>query len=443
MSENRPPEPAARDEPHNSTFLTADGVAWWVGNSFGDTATVLPAFLAQLDAPKVLIGFLTGFRAGGFLLPQIVVAHFSERWPRKKRLVVFNSLLGRSCQLAIPFLIYLLAGDAPGLVLNWFVALYVLAALSEGVNAVPWTDIMAKAVHPLRRGRVYGRIQFWGGLASFGAGILVHRILTSPHLPYPSNFSLLFALSALAFIASYLAFLAVREPVGQEGVPARRSFAVFCQSLPELWRASPDFARLTRVRLLAGGVHLALPFFVLYARDELGLGAGLAGLFLACQMAGSVAGGLLWGRLGDRRGYRLVIILSVLAALACPVLALAAGSGFPGWLSSLTFGAIFLLLGLSFAGAWIGYTNYLLEAVPAGRRPSYLGLLSTLAGPTTFLSVVGGYMVDVLGYQIVFILTSGLLALALHQGLSLNEPRLSRRDGAMGETGACREEGGA
>jgi MFS family permease len=425
MLEEHLPGQATRDEPHNSAFLTADGVTWWVGNSFADTATVLPAFLAQLDAPKVLIGFLTGFRAGGFLLPQIVVAHFSERWPRKKGLVIFNSLLGRSCQLAIPFLIFFLAGDSPELALNWFVALYVVASLSEGVNAVPWTDIMAKAVHPLRRGRVYGRIQFWGGLASFGAGILVNRILTSPHLPYPSNFSLLFGLSALGFIGSYLAFLAIREPAGQEATIARRSLAGFCQSLPELWRASPDFACLARVRLLAGGVHLALPFFVLYARDELGLGAGLTGLFLACQMAGSVAGGLLWGRLGDDRGYRLVLILSLLAALAGPVLALLAGLGFPVWLSSLTFGAIFLLLGLSFGGAWIGFTNYLLEVVPAGRRPSYLGMLNTLAGPTTFLSIVGGYLVDVFGYRLVFILTAGLLALGLHQGLSLKEPRLS------------------
>ena len=426
MQEDRPPDrEAARHEPHNSAFLIADGVAWWVGSSFADTSTVVPTFLGYLGAPKALIGFLTGFRIGGFLLPQLVVAHYSERWSRKKNLVVFNSLIGRSSQLAIPFLIYFLAGAAPGLALNWFAALYVLASLSEGVNAVPWTDILAKAVNPLRRGRVYGRIQLWGGLGSFGAGILVSRILISPHLPYPSNFSLLFALSALAFIGSYLAFLAVREPPGEGGVPGPRSFVVFCQSLPELWRASRDFAQLIRVRLLAGGVHLALPFFVLYARDELQLGAGLVGLFLACQMAGSVAGGLLWGGLGDRRGYRLVIILSVLAALAGPVLALLAGAGFPGWLSSLTFGAIFLLLGLSFAGMWIGFTNYLLETAPAGRRPSYLGLLSTLAGPTAFLSIVGGLLVDVLGYRAVFGLTAGLLALGLRHGLALTEPRLA------------------
>jgi len=443
MSQDLLQDHAARNESHNRAVLTADGIAYWVGMAFADPSTVVPAFLSQLGAPNTLIGFLTGFRAGGFLLPQLVVAHYIEGWPRKKKLVVFNSLFGRSIQLALPVMVYFLAGEAPALAVIWFTILYMVASVSEGISAVPWTDIMAKAVNPLRRGRLYGNIQFWGGMGSLAAGLLVSRILVNPRLPYPNNFSLLFALSALAFIASFLSFLFVRESAGRVGGAARGSFMGFCRSLPELWKASPDFARLVRVRLLAGAAHLALPFFILYGQDELGLGVGLAGLFLACQMAGTVAGGLLWGRVGDRRGYRLVVILSVLFALAAPTLALLAGAELPGWLLLLAFGTIFSCLGLSFAGVWMGVTNYLLETVPETRRPSYLGLLATLAGPTTFLSILGGLIVDTLGYRAVFGLTSGLIALALHQGLTLREPRLAGCEGrGSGEAMDAGREGG-
>jgi len=418
-------EPVRPDEARNSALLTIDGVCWWVGTAFTDTATVVPAFVSLLGGSPAMIGFLTGFRAGGYFLPQLVVAHYVERWKRKKPIVVISSLLQRLALLAAAWLAYRYAASSPSLALSGFVFLYILACLSEGVTAVPWTDVLARSVHPLRRGSLYGRMQFWGGLLAFGAGFVVHRILGSPRFPYPSNFALLLALTAAAYFASFFAFLLVREPPGPVG-GGRRSLGAFFGSLPELWQASPHFARLARCRVLAGLNFLALPFYVLYARDVLGAGTAAVGAYLACQMAGSVGGGLLWGRLGDRLGHRQVVRLAVLCALASPCVALATDLAhriFPSLPAAVALGPAFFFLGLTSSGTWIGFTNYLLDTVPVARRPSYLGFMNTLVAPTTLSSVAGGLVVDRLGYPALFALCAGILALAVRLSLGLREPR--------------------
>lgn len=432
-----PEERVRRDEPRNAKLYTIDGVCWWVGTAFTDAATVLPAFLSQLGGSNALIGLLTGFRTGGYLLPQLAVAHYVERWQRKKPLVVVNSLVQRLALLAIALLVLRHAVASPSLVLGWFVALYMIACVSEGVNAVPWTDILAKSVHPLRRGRLYGRMQSWGGLLAFAAGYGVHRILTHPRLPYPGNYALLFALTAVAYAGSYAAFLLVREPVLAVDDSPRPSLAGFLGRLPGLWRSSPDFARLAVCRVLLGFSHLPAPFYVLYSVQALGLGPGVVGLYIACQMAGNVGGGLLWGRLGDSRGNRAVIRLVCLCAIASPALALAAGQGYAGLPPATLFMLVFVFLGLTYAGAWIGFTNYLLELVPATRRPSYLGLLNTLAGPASLLPAAGGLVVDVVGYKVLFGLSALVLVVAGSRSLALREPRQDRVGAAEKPTGGA------
>jgi MFS family permease len=68
-------------------------------------------------------------------------------------------------------------------------------------------------------------------------------------------------------------------------------------------------------------------------------------------------------------------------------------------------------------------SNFLTELVPDAERPIYLGLANTLSGVVTLLSVLGGLLVDWLGFAGLFAaaLVLCLVGLALTAGLP--EPR--------------------
>jgi MFS family permease len=169
--------------------------------------------------------------------------------------------------------------------------------------------------------------------------------------------------------------------------------------------------------MLAAMPNLALPFYILYGRNVLALSPAYVGNSVAAQMFGSVVGGLLWGRVSYRWGFRPLIVASCLAGAMIPAWALAAGAvsrvplvaGAAPYLFLMTY----VTIGLYFTSVWVGFTNYLLEIVAVDERPTYIGILSTLAGPMAFLAAPGGMLVGALGYTPVFVLAmAGSLAAA-------------------------------
>lgn len=162
-----------------------------------------------------------------------------------KPLVVANSLLQRFELVLMAAITYYLAGTNPGLALALFLPVFLLAALSEGINGVPWTDVVANTIPAELRGRLFGYQMVIGGVLAFLAGFLVRHILSTA--PYPERYAILFLCTAAGFLLSLLVFLGVKEKPSPE--PKRRqSVSSYFRSLPGVWRASPDFVRLMKAR---------------------------------------------------------------------------------------------------------------------------------------------------------------------------------------------------
>jgi len=83
----------------------------------------------------------------------------------------------------------------------------------------------------------------------------------------------------------------------------------------------------------------------------------------------------------------------------------------------------FIFSGVYGAAGWIGYINYLIEIVPVELRPTYTGLMNTAMAVTSLLPVVGGLLVQVLGYQVTFAVTLATTAAGLLLTSTMVEPR--------------------
>jgi len=300
------------------------------------------------------------------------------------------------------------------------VALLVLLfgfSFAGGVATIPFTDIWGKVLPATLRGRFFGHRQLWGGVMAVGAGYVVKHILGNPDLSFPKNYGFLFLLS-FAFIAvSYIGLSSVREPDGEVNDPTPQLSLFLKKSVRLLWE-DRNFGLLILTQLAVGFAAFAMPFYVLYGKNELHMAAEQVGILVGAQMAGGILSNLLWAHLSDRVGNRIVIILTAATATAIPLLALLCSGA--GWRLLI---AVFVFIGFSTSGGQIGFTNYLLEIAPGHLRPTYIALQGTLRGLTMALPVLGGLLIDASSYQATFLVTLGALIAGLLLSLGLKPVR--------------------
>lgn len=408
----------------NFFSLVIDGSLFSLGMAFLESNTIFPALISQLTQNNVLIGLVSTIRNAGYLLPQLLVAGYAERMPLKKPFLRINGAINRLSVLIMFAFAFFVAGKNPSLALLGLIGGNILFALTDGIGGVPWIDMVAKVIPSNRRGSLFGVMQFVGGSGALVAGLFIRQVLASDKYTFPGNYSLFLMIGFIFLCFSYTGTMMVREEPG----PTRQgsTLKLYLARLPSAWRNNKLFQRMMFTRMLLAFLYLSLPFYAVYARRSLGFAESTIGLFIAAQMAGSILAGLLWGYVGDRYGNRTVIRLAGAAAALTPTLALLSsymhGQGW-GAYAIVPYLVLFSTIGGSLNGMWMGFTNYLLELVEDVDRPTYVGMMNTLTAPFTFLPVLGGVLIQVLSYEVLFAATLGFVLLGNLMGSTLPEPR--------------------
>jgi len=178
------------------------------------------------------------------------------------------------------------------------------------------------------------------------------------------------------------------------------------------------------LRLAIVAANYALPFYAVYARRVLDAPDDMVGVYLIGSTLASVLSNLIWSRVSDQKGNRLLMRLVALTALLAPALALlVAHLPEMGPDKSLIFTLVFVLSGAHQPASFIGSSNYLLELAPAGERAMYVGFTNTTIGLAVFTSPAGGAIVDWLGFEPLFFFSLACSLVAVVLSLGLDEPR--------------------
>jgi MFS family permease len=413
-------------EKHNRWLFIADGVLYFSSRALFDYNVLVPAFVSHLGASSFLIGLVVSINRLGFFLPQIFVAnHVAGRSYIKPVLLIGVKIYTYSLLAMIP-MILLLANRAPLLAMVLFFILYSLSCAGDGIQGLPWVDILAKSIDSTRRGRLLGYMQTLGGIASFAMAGLVAWVLSRSWLSFPGNYTTLIMLAAVVSFGSIMVLGRLQEPAN--GNPdIRQPLRQYLCSIPAVVRVIPGFNKYLLIRGLGQSYSLASAFYVTYAIDGLGATPGLMGGFIAAQMGGVMVGGMLLGYIGDMWGTAWSVRLSLISSVISPAVALLLTFGWAGNSSSGTVTLLLLLLyfflGATLAGLWMTFQNYLLELVDAKDRPTCIGLTNVLVAPLSFLPVIGGILVGFVGYKGLFFVTLLLILIALWLSAGMPEPR--------------------
>ncbi|OQY17729.1 MAG: hypothetical protein B6I35_14225 [Anaerolineaceae bacterium 4572_32.2] len=384
-----------------------------LGMALTQPTTVIAAFVADLTGSTVWVGGLSTVLTVAGALPQLFVARLVEPRPRKMPFLMLAIYLRVLSWGMLAGLIYLIGDSHPNLLAWALVGLLTIFYAGGGLGGVPYTDIIGKVIPQERRGAFFGGKEALAGPLSVGAALLARQIMAD--VAYPTNYALLFGLAALSLLVASLGFWLIREPPRADAdgkVPSWREYG------EQLLKSARHLGTLIGVQLLTGFSLMVLPFYIVYARKELGAPSGAIGWFLLAQVLGGVLANLVWARLVDRYNSRRMLTVCALISTLTPLLAILLGRF--GWVGLLP---VIFLGGATFNGRKVGFNSALLELAPAVERPTYSALNAVLILPAAFLSLAAGVLLQHWSYPTLFLIAAVFIGMGALLTRRLPDPK--------------------
>ena len=411
------PEAACHDLPRNFFAYLVSNLLTKIADELASARLVLPWLLSSLGAPTAFTGFLVPIRESGVLLPQLFVAAYVRRMPRRKGVWLLGAVLSGVTVGAIGFVAVGLTGASAGWVL---IGLLVLHSLARGLCSVSAKDVLGKTVSKRRRGALMGYSAALAGVATLLIGLYLEWFQSAAF--GPTLFRSLLLGSAGLWLLAVGVFTFIREqPGATEG--GGNALATAVNSLALLW-TDHEFRSFVITRALLLSVALAPPFYVVLAQQSSGEGlAGLGMMIIASGLAGSLSSPV-WGRLGDRSS-RLAMVVAAAAAGVLGVIVFVLIEADARVMSQAwTYGLLFLALAVFHNGVRLGRKVYLVDMATEQTRASYVAISNTVIGVAMIAGGFIGVLGDLAGTPAV-ILVLGLIAL----GAALSASRLPEVSG--------------
>jgi MFS family permease len=387
---------------------------------------VLANFISKLTTSNFLIGLVVPLRDAGWFLPQLFVSSYLQRRDRMLPIYRVTSVVRSLAWLGMGLVV--LTIDNPIALLAAFYLLYTVNSLASGISGLSFMDVVAKTIPSRRRGSFFASRLFFGSLLGLAASGLVESALGGRlGVPYFAAVGLLLVLSWVFASIGMFAFCIVREPRG-EVREEPSTLGEHIRRAARLPRDNRNFRYLLTGRVTLMLVYVAAPFYGLYATRELGADDRIIGLFLAARTAAFLVANPVWGRLSNRRGNRLVILIALVFGGLMPLAALLtrpvlSASTIPPAQWGYFFVPVFVLWGLFESGVGVGAMNLLLDLAPQRDRAIYIGLTNSILGVALISTSLGGALVDLIGMSGIFVFALACCAVSLLAFGRMREPR--------------------
>ena len=397
----------------------AHGLLGQTGFRLLTAPTFLPAYILLLaNGSTVAVGIALAMQSLGMAITPLLGANLIEH---RTRVLPMGFLIGggmRAMVLCIALAGLLLPPSSALLAICFFLA---LLGLFQGMQGVIFNVLLSKVIPVSQRGRLTGMRYFLAGISAAGVAYIGGHYLIGDN-PQAFGYSMTFLLAFVLTSIGLAMLLFVREP--EPTVAANVSLKERLSHIPTLLRDDPAFSHYFLARTLATMGRMAMPFYILYAGQNLGLtGAVLGTLTVAFTLAGTLSN-LAWGFIADRRGFRLAFLASIALWIASTLLLLLSQGLF-------LHVVVFMGIGAATQGFQSTAINLTLEFGHRDDVPLRIAIAnssSEVAG--TLGPLLGGVLAAWLGYEAVFICSMAFLILG---GVMVNayvpEPRWAAKNG--------------
>jgi MFS family permease len=389
------------------------GLLGQTGFRLVNAPTFLPAYVLLLSGSEFVVGLARSIQYLGMFLSPLIAASLIEH---RKRVLPLGFVTGGLMRLQV--LGVALAGLflAPDRAVQVICLLLFFFGFFMGMQGVIFNYLLSKVIPVEKRGRLLGLRNALAGITATVVAYLGGEQLVEKNVlgdGYAATFLLAFLLTCLGL----LMLLRVREPEPPE-VRAPTHLIERLRELPALFHADRGFSYYFVCRALATMGRMATPFYILYARDTIGLTGTNIGILSTAFVAANSISNLGWGMMADRMGFRSVFVWTLVMWLVA-VAGLMLSTDLTG------FFLAFVGIGAGMGGFLMAAQNMVLEFGNREDLPLRIAAAnSAQEGVGAIGPLIGGVIVVFSGLEALF-LTAGafqLAAIALVL-LRVDEPR--------------------
>lgn len=417
--------------PRNFAAHFLHGMLGMTGFRLFNAPTFLPAYLHLLSGSDFIVGLSQSLQQLGGVVSPVIGATQIEHRKRVLPVAMLMGTLMRVQILGVAVAGFLLHGTPLLIAILTFLF---LLGLFSGPQQVAFQLLLAKVIPIVRRGRLQALRNVTGGaiaaaLAWFAGRYLIQRNVFGNG--YGVTFLLAFVLTSLGLTALRLL---MREPIPPT-IRAKSRLMDRVREFPALFAQDRGFMFFMVAQTLAVSGRVAAPFYILFAGHSMALSGANLGLVSLAFLGADTVTNLGWGLAGDRFGFRLTFILSLVAWIAATALLMAA----PGALGmhQPAFFSVHALIFMAFFGLGAAQSGFMMSSqtmvLEFGGRDDIamrLALTSTAQGAMSAIGpLAGGLIAATLGYEVLFGVSIALLVAALAVLITrVEDPRFRDRN---------------
>lgn len=401
------------------------GMLGMTGFRLINAPTFLPAYLHQLAVASPLAGMSANTVVGlglalqqlGGVVSPIVGANKIEHRTKVMPAAMWMGGLARLQIIGMALAGWFLAGQSRIVAILGFMMLF---GLFMGTQRVVFSMLMAKVIPISRRGRLQAWRNATGGMIAAGLAYLAGRYFIDANLfgnGYSTTFLFAFFLTSLGLTALRLLMIEPEPPT----VRAQMRLRDRLKDFPALL-ADRGFLFFMVVQMLAISGRMAVPFYIIFASSSIELSGANLGLLSLAYLGADTLSNLIWGYLGDKTGFRLIMLVSLVLWIAATVLLMNADGL---WLIVAAFAG----LGASQSGYMMSAGTMILEFGDRDEMPMRIAFSATAEGIMASAGpLLGGIISSLLGYSWLFSISIAFLAAGLLVLIALvKEPRTARQ----------------
>lgn len=353
-------------------------------------SSFLTPFALFLKATSQQIGILIAVENLMQTVSQMPGAKATEYMNRKKVWTIARILSRFVFFIPLVLLPFLGLADS----VTWLIIIAGLIFFFIGFSNPAWSSMMGDLVPPEIRGRYFGRRNTYIGIAGIIATVF------AGYLAGIIGFSMLFLIASALGILAIPFVLKMHEPPLEKVFHYSHNVAIHPRHWITTMKSNKGLTIFTAYLLLFNfAMTIAAPFYTVYMLRDLSFDYVTFSIIVVLGALARILSYGYWGKFNDLFGSRTIFIICALLGVSIPFF----------WLfvtEPIGAGIATIIDGLIFSGFDLVAFDYLLDVVPAEKRPQYIANHSFFVGMGVVVgALAGGFMATAAEGATLFVFT--------------------------------------
>ena len=388
-------------EDRNILLFTVDTALQ--GLMMGGVFSFISVFVVRLGASKLMTSLLTSLPAIVLALCSIPAGQFVQRRRNLVRLTNTIRIFHRGSILLVALLPFFVG---EGLV-EVIVVVWAVKSVATALLEASWMAVVAEVIPPARRPSVNGAR--WAILSLVTAGAVAVFGYVLDRMPFPLSYQIVFMTSFAGGVSGMFFYRRLQIPDNtppDEQETSRMSVGKRLRAYLQTLNV-PEFVRYEiTTTVLRMGLNLPTALYSIYWIRHLDASDLWIGYLSTADKLALIAGYFFWGRIVNRKGHHLPLLICTVGVGLYPVLTSLVTA--QTWLPLVA-----ITWGFFIAGIDLSVFDTLLAVCPAQRRPTFFSVNTLLSSLTIFLApMLGSLLADWIDIRPVFWIAGGTQVVA-------------------------------